>query len=80
MKPEPPADESARWIAAWLDAVAAGENTMSQRKLTSIKKNGGGLEAAKAAAKEKSVHLLLLGDDKGNELVAASLKPSKVVC
>ncbi len=79
MKTEPNED-SARWTAEWLDAVAAGTNTMSQRKLTSIEKNGGGLEAVKAAAKEKGVHLLLLEDDKGNALVAASLKPFKVVC
>ena len=79
-KPEPSADGAARWTAEWLNAVATGENTMSQRKLTSIKANGGGLEAVKAAAKEKGVHLLLLEDDKGDELVAASLKPSKVVC
>ena len=80
MKPEPADDEAARWTAEWLDAVVAGESTMSQRKLTSIKKRGGGLEVVKAAAKEKGVHLLLLEDDKGNALVAASTKPFKVVC
>ena len=79
MKPEP-TEETARWTAAWLDAVADGTSTMSQRKLTSIEKNGGGLESIKAAAKQKGVHLLLLEDDKGDELVAASLKPFKVVC
>ena len=53
---------------------------MSQRKLTSVEQCGDGLEAVKTAAKEKGVHLLLLEDDKGDELVAASLKPFKVVC
>ena len=80
MKPEPTTDEAIRWTAEWLDAVAAGESTMSQRKLSSIEKRGGGLEVVKAAAKEKGVHLLLLEDDKGDELVAASTKPFKVVC
>ena len=75
-----PTDETARWTAAWLDAVVDGTSTMSQRKLTSVEQRGGGLEAVKAAATEKGVHLLLVEDDKGNELVAASLKPFKVVC
>lgn len=80
MKPDPTTEEAARWTAEWLDTVVAGESTMSQRKLTSVEKRGGGLEAVKAAAKEKGVHLLLLEDDKGGELVAASLKPFQVVC
>ena len=81
MKPEPTTtDETARWTAEWLDAVAVGESPMSQRKLTSIEKRGGGLEAVKAAAKAKGVHLLLLEDDKGDALVAASTKPFEVVC
>ncbi len=41
---------------------------------------GGGLEAVKALARERGVHLLLLEDDKGEELVAASTKPFEVVC
>ena len=69
-----------QWASEWLDSVADASSTMSQRKLTSIEKCGGGLEAVKAVAKRKGVHLLLLTDDKGNELVAASAKPFKVVC
>ncbi len=53
---------------------------MSQRKLSSIEKRGGGLEAVKALAEQRGVHLLLLEDDKGDELVAASTKPFAVVC
>ena len=53
---------------------------MSQRKLSSIEKHGGGLEAVKALAMKKKVHLLLIEDDQGNELVAASTKPFTVVC
>ena len=68
------------WASAWLDAVADGSNTMSQRKLSSVQKRGGGIEAVKAVAKEKGVHLLLVEDDKGNELVAASTKPFQVIC
>jgi hypothetical protein len=68
------------WASEWLDAVAAGESTMSQRKLTTVEKRGGGLATIRAAAKRRGVHLLLLTDDKGNELVAASTLPFKVVC
>ena len=76
----PSTQNPAQWATEWLDGVADGSNTMSQRKLTSVEKKGGGLAAVKAVAKEKGVHLLLVEDDKGNELVAASAKPFKVVC
>jgi hypothetical protein len=45
-----------------------------------VEKRGGGLAAVKKAAKAKAVHLLLLEDDKGHQVVAASVKPFKVVC
>ena len=73
-------ETTARWAADWLDGVAEGTNTMSQRKLTSVEKRGGGLEAVKAMAQKRNVHLLLLEDDKGGALVAASVKPFEVVC
>lgn len=69
-----------QWATEWLDAVANGSNTMSQRKLTSIEARGGGLDAVRAIAEQKGVHLLLVEDDQGNELVAASTKPFKVIC
>lgn len=72
-------DTVSQWAADWLDSVADGSNTMSQRRLSSIEKRGG-IKAVKALAKKKGVHLLLLEDDKGNELIAASTKPFKVVC
>ena len=68
------------WTKDWLDSVAAGSNTMSQRRLSSVEKHGGGINAVKAAARKKGVHLLLVEDDKGNQLVAASNKPFKVLC
>ncbi len=70
----PQADE--QWLAAWLDAVADGSATMSQRAVTSIDKHGG-LDAAVAAAQARGVHLVALTDDKGIELVAASVHPFK---
>ncbi len=73
-------DAATRWAAEWLDSVADGSNTMSQRKLSSVEKRGGGIEAVKVIAEQKGVHLLLLEDDKGNALIAASTKPFKVVC
>lgn len=79
-KSEPTPETKAQWAADWLDGVADGSNTMSQRKLSSVETRGGGLEAVKALAQERNVHLLLLEDDKGSALVAASVKPFKVVC
>ena len=73
-------ETSTQWAEEWLNGVADGSNTMSQRKLTSVEKRGGGLEAVKAIASQKGVHLLLVEDDKGNELVAASVKPFTVIC
>lgn len=73
-------DATRQWATQWLDAVAEGASTMSQRKLTSIQEHGGGLEAVKAIAEQKGVHLLLVEDDKGNELVAASTNPFQVLC
>lgn len=69
-----------KWTADWLDRVVDGSNTMSQRKLSSVETNGGGLEAVAAVARQKGVHLLLVEDDNGNELVAASTKPFTVIC
>ena len=71
---------SSQWADDWLESVVDGSNTMSQRKLSSVEKRGGGIKAVSAAAKKKGVHLLLLEDDKGQQLVAASKKPFKVVC
>ena len=72
--------ETGQWAAEWLDGVADGSKTMSQRKLSSVERRGGGLEAVKAVASARGVHLLLLEDDAGNALVAASIKPFEVVC
>jgi hypothetical protein len=68
------------WSDKWLSPVADGSSTMSQRKLTSIETRGGGLSRVKIAAKKKGVHLVLLEDDKGEQLIAASTKPFKVIC
>lgn len=76
----PKSETTDQWATSWLDSVADGSNTMSQRKLTSIEKREGGIDAVAALAQEKGVHLLLVEDDKGNEIVAASKKPFKVIC
>jgi hypothetical protein len=72
--------EQKQWAVGWLKTVQSGLNTMSQRKLTSIEKHAGGLDLVKSVAEEMGVHLLLVEDDEGNEMVAASLKPFKVIC
>jgi hypothetical protein len=68
------------WATEWLSAVANGTLTMSQRKLSSIEARGGGLDAVVAIAREQGVHLALLVDDTGQELVAASTHPIRVLC
>lgn len=67
------------WLDSWLDDVASGSATMSQRVLTSIEAHGG-LDKAVAAARKRGVHLVLLTDDKGTALVAASQKPFETLC
>ncbi len=71
--------DTEQWLTTWLESVADGSSTMSQRTLASIEKHGG-LGAAVVAALEKKVHLLLVEDDEGREIVAASKKPFKVIC
>lgn len=65
--------------AEWMGSVADGSNSMSGRRLSSIEKRGGGIKAVTAAAKKRKVHLVLFEDDQGNEVVAASVKPFKVI-
>lgn len=67
------------WIGRWIDAVADGSATMSQRRLTSVERNGG-TAAAISAAKDRGVHLAKLTDDNGNILIAASLHPFEPLC
>lgn len=69
-----------KWAEEWLDSVANGSSTMSQRKLTSVQKQGGGIDSIRQIAEQKGVHLLQITDDKGNELVAASVNPFTVIC
>lgn len=71
---------TAQWAEEWLDSVVSGASTMSQRKVSSINKRGGGLDVVKNIAQQKGVHLLQITDDEGNELVAASTKPFTVIC
>ena len=73
-------DPTSTWAAAWLDAVADGSLTMSQRALSSVEGRGGGLGAVVAAARARGVHLAVLTDDRGRELVTASVHPIRVLC
>ena len=65
------------WFARWM-ASACRTGTMSQCKRTAIDAHGG-LERAVEAARAEGVHLVLLTDDHGDELVAASLHPFRVL-
>ncbi len=72
-------DQDAGWIKSWLDSVASGKATMSQRKRSSIDAHGG-LEAAVSAARAAGLHLVQLTDDEGHVLVAASRAPFETLC
>jgi hypothetical protein len=72
--------ETADWIEKWLNAVAAGSGTMSQRKLSSFEKRGGGLATAKRLAEQRGLYLLVLEDEEGDEFLVASVKPFRVIC
>ena len=72
-------DKNAEWIGGWIDAVASGKATMSQRKRSSIDAHGG-LAAVVNAARARGVHLVQLTDDKGDLLVAASREPFEPLC
>ncbi len=65
------------WLARWM-ATACRENSMSQRKRSAIDAHGG-LELAASVARAHGVHLVLLIDDHGDELVAASSHPFRVL-
>lgn len=72
-------DADASWISKWLDGVAAGSVTMSQRSRPSIDAHGG-IGAVLAAARARRVHLVQLTDERGQLLVAASREPFEVLC
>lgn len=63
----------------WLEAVASGAATMSQRNLKWVEANGG-LQELIAAAEQRGVHLVRLTDDKGNDPLAANQKPFQTLC
>ena len=71
--------QDSAWTRKWLDGVADGSITMSQRKTSSVEIHGGGIQALKREAKARGIHLVRLEDDQGNDLIAASLKPFKVL-
>ena len=52
---------------------------MTRRKLASVERLAG-LPAVVDAAKMRGIHLLLLTDDRGDRLVAASRHPFEVLC
>ena len=67
------------WADAWLDGVASGAATMSQRAMTTVEAKGG-VAPVVAAARLRGVHLLRLTGDTGKVLIAASREPFEVLC
>lgn len=67
------------WADDWLDRVAAGELTMSQRTMTIVEARGG-LPPVVTAARARGVHLVQPTDDTGKVLIAASRKPFVTLC
>ncbi len=74
-----PADPEAATIR-WLDRVAADAGLMSQRRLTTLQRQPGGLRRVTQRARARGVHLAVLTDDHGVALVAASVHPFKILC
>jgi hypothetical protein len=72
-------DKHASWRTTWLDSVASGAATMSQRAVSSIEKHGG-MAPLVAEARARGVHLVQLTDDKGKALVAASTERFETLC
>ena len=71
--------KTAKWNEKWFSSVADGSSTMSQWKLSSIESKGGGLREVAKVAKKKRIHLVLVEDDKGDRIVAASTKLFKTI-
>lgn len=69
-----------RWAMEWLVAVADGSLTMSQRKLSTITARPGGLSVVQAVAEQQGVHLAVIVDDHGEQLVVASRHVIRVLC
>ena len=63
----------------WVNSVATGDATMSQRNFKWVEANGG-LSKLVQTAKARGVHLVQLTDDQGNELIAASQEPFNTLC
>lgn len=67
------------WTRRWLMAVADGSLTMSQRTMWSVVQHGG-LEQTVAVARSLHVHLGIVTDDRGVDLVIASVHPIRTLC
>ena len=81
MKRKPvPGPAAERWATRWLESVAIGNRVMSRRLVTSVDTRGGGLIFVRSLARQRGLHLLLLVDADGNQLVAASKSRFRVVC
>ena len=63
----------------WVNSVAEGAATMSQRNLRWVEANGG-IDKLVEVARQRGIHLVRLTDDKGNDLLAASQEPFQTLC
>lgn len=80
MEPQTATHLSDSYVEQWLQSVADGTYTMSQRKLSSLKKKGVDVNDLIKKAKACKLHLLSLKDDTGEELIAASKDEFIVLC
>lgn len=74
-----PDDHNDQWLSRWIDSVARGAATMSQRAVSSVDAHGG-IDQAVTLAQARGVHLVQLTDDTGKLLLAASRHPFKTLC
>jgi hypothetical protein len=67
------------WSEKWIRSVADGSLSMSQRRFSSVERHGG-LARLTRVARSAGVHLAIVTDDRGDELIVASLHPFRVLC
>ena len=71
--------DAAEKLRQWVESVASGEASMSQRGEAWVAQVGG-IATVTAAAEAACIHLVRLTDDKGNRLIAASRERFETLC
>ena len=73
-------NKASEWLEKWMESVRVGGGTMSQRSLSNLERKGASLAALRKIARSRGIHILLIEDEQGRQLLAASVRPFKVIC